>query len=239
MALIDDLEGLLGADAAAKLTPEMRSKLVFGEQLTNYYDGVVEEAPVRQPARAAQPNVVADPPPAAGLSAGLSDIEAMFDRKLGNIDERIKTQIETAVKPLGQELFNNAVSVSMRNTRELIHVENRHEKDFGEALDETKFNDFVNNAKTNGRNFSTVREAYDAYTAPRYTEKQIKDGVEEGLRQRSSGQNLPGSTPVASKGPVSILMGRKVDGSGGNGPDTAVGRAAVALQARMDKAANE
>lgn len=239
MALIDDLEGILGTEAAAKLTPELRSKLEFGEQLTNYYDGVTEETPVRQPARAVVTPTAVATPPAAGLAAGLSDIEAMFDRKLGNIDERIKTQIETAVKPLGQELFNNAVSVSMRNTRELIHVETRHEKDFGEPLDEVKFNDFVNTAKTNGRSFSTVREAYDAYTGPRYTEKQIKDGVEEGLRQRSSGQNLPGSTPVSAKGPVSILMGRKVDGSNGTGPDTAVGRAAQALQARLDKAANE
>ena len=239
MALVDELSGLFGPEAVAKLTPELRSKLELGEQLTSYYNNETDEIPVRQPARSAQtPAAAVTPPAATSLVVDMAAIEGLFDKKLGNISETIKSQVDEVVKERGDKLFNDVLAVSMRNTRELIQVENRYREDFKEPLDENKLNEFINEQGKKGTRYATVTDAYNAFTADKYVAKRVEDGVRDGLKNAQSGQHLPGVTPTASRGPVAILQSRRAN-DGGAGGETAVSRAGKALAERMAASGNQ
>jgi hypothetical protein len=238
MALMDELEGIFGAEAIAKLPAEKRADLEFNEELRKYYDGQIDTAPVRQPARAP----VATTTPATttettasttGLSAGLDDIARLLDSRIGNLDERISTAIATAIKPEGDKLFNNSVARSVELSRELQRIDREHHDLTGEQFDDAKLNTFITE-QGGFTKFGSVRAAYDAFIAPVKQQKAIDTGIREGLKQRNSGASLPGVTPNGSKGPVSILTARRRDGSTADGGvKTAVQKAAEDLDRRM------
>lgn len=243
MAIFDELEGLLGADVLAKLSPDVRAKLEFGEELTKYYDdATIQEPPVRKPARSVTEPVVTAPvvtapvvttPAATGLSAGLDDIAKLLDARLGNLDERIKTGVEALIKPAGDDLFNRAVARSIKLTDEISDVREQHRSAFGERLDTAAFDKFISENGGMGK-FGSVEGAYKAWQGPKLEQKRIDEGIRDGLKQRNSGVGLPGVTPNSSKGPVSILSARRRDGSAtGDGTKSAVERAAEALATRV------
>lgn len=224
MPIFDELEGLLGAEAIAKLPAEMRSKLEFGEELTSYYNGDTNEQP--KPRTAARAETVT-PPAATGAFADLASIETLFDKKFSVLPEMVKTQVDEAVKTRGNELFTNAVATSMQNSRELIRIESRHERDFGAPLNETEFDAFVTAERTKGKTFTSVSQAYDDFTRDKYNDKKIEDGVRERLKTRESQQGVPGFTPPSATAPHRILAMRgKTEGGG-----SAVSAAAAALSA--------
>lgn len=239
MALIDELEGVFGKETLAKLPAELRAKVEFGEELTKYYDGAVEEAPVRKPARAAETvvaSVVTAPGAAApgSLSAGLDDIAKLLDTRLDTLKTGIKTEFETTMKTEGDKLFNSAVARSIKLTDELADVRETHRSTFNEKLDTVAFDKFINDNGGMGQ-FKSIDGAYKSFMGDRLVQKKIDDGVRDGLKQRNSGAALPGVSPNGSKGPVSILSARRRDGTtpSADAPKSNIEKAADALAARL------
>jgi hypothetical protein len=225
MPIFDELEGLLGAETLAKLTPELRAKLEFGDELTSYYNGDTQEQP--RPRSAAARTETA-PGTTTTPNFDLAALDALFDKKLGELPNLVKTQVDEAVKSRGNELFTNAVATSMQNSRELIRIEGRHERDFGAPLDETAFDAFVTAGRKAGKQFTSVSQAYDDFTRDKYTEKTVAERVRDELKTRASQQGVPGYTPPSATAPHRILAMR---GKSEGGGVSAVNKAAEALAA--------
>lgn len=238
MALIDELEGVLGKDTLAKLTPELRGKIEFGEQLNSYYEGHTDVVPVRQPARAAEPPAAAAIVPAAAaaapLSAGLDDITKLFDTRLGTLKTELTTEITAGLKTEADGMFSRAVATSLKLADELNNVREEHRASFNEKLDSVAFDKYINDNGGMAR-FGGIEKAYRSFMGERLTQKKIDDGVREGLKVRNSGVALPGISPSGSKGPVSILSARRRDGSApaADAPKSNIEKAADALAARL------
>jgi len=226
MPIFDELEGLLGAEVLAKLSPEMRSKLEFSEELLNFYDGKIEDQPKpRVAARAPESTTT----PSAGTSFGLDDIEKLLDKRMGTISDTVKATVEEAVKTRGQELFNNATAAATNTMTAILRVGRKHRETFNEDFDPDALNEWATAEQAKGRKFSNVEDAYDAMTATKRVDKQVADGIREGLKTRNSQASVPGYTPPSATAPHKILSMRgKVEGAAGS----AVSAAAAELAAR-------
>lgn len=225
MPLFDELEALLGAEATAKLSPELKSKFTLGDQLIDFYEGKTNEQPA--PRTTATATATSSTP-----GFDLDAIDQLLTKRLGSIDERIKTGVEEAVKVRGQELFNNATTAATNTMTSVLRVARQHRETFGEELDTDKLNEWAGDQMKKGRHFASVDEAYNAMTADRRTEKKVEETVRERLKARTSQQSVPGFTPPSAKSPSSILMMRgKSDGAG-----SAVSAAAAALAERRSAA---
>lgn len=238
MALMDELEGVLGKDVIAKLPPEMRAKVEFGDELTQYYDGASAQEPVRKAARAPEPAAAAPVVPAAAaaapLAAGLADIEKLFDTRLTTLETDLTTKITAGLKTEADGMFSRAVATSLQLADDLNDVRELHRTTFGVKLDRAEFDKFV---KENGgmAKFGTIDSAYKAWQGPNLEQKRIDEGIREGLKVRNSGASLPGVSPSGSKGPVSILSARRRDGSApaADAPKSNIEKAADALAGRL------
>ena len=235
MALLDDLEGILGKDAIDKIKadPRVSQRAIKADELLGYYDGDEPTAPPAKVEPKVEPVKVTSP--GMDMAALLAGIDKSLDAKLGTIGKTIDDKIDAAVKTRGAELAGNASSIALRNADELNRVYRRHEKDFGEDFDSTAFNTFVEDQKKNGRGFKSVTEAYEAMTADKRTDKTVEDRVREQLKTRASAQNVPGVTPPSVKSPLGVFMAR---GKAEGGADTAVSKAAAMLAARRASHAN-
>jgi len=235
MALLDDLEGILGKEAVEKIKadPRVSVRASKAEELLGYYDGDEPVVPVKVEPKVEPTKVVSSP--GMDMAALLAGIDKSLDSKLGVIGKTIDDKIAEAVKTRGAELAGNASSIALRNADELNRVYRRHEKDFGEDFDSTAFNTFVETQKKTGRNFNSVTEAYEAMTADKRNDKTVEERVREGLKAKASAQNVPGVTPPSVKSPLGVFMARgKTEG----GADTAVSKAAAMLAARRAAHAN-
>lgn len=226
MPVFEELEGLLGAEAVAKLTPEMRTKLEFGEELTSYYNGDTTEQP--KPKVAARANEARTEPAASG-NFDLAALDTLLEKRIGNIDEKIKAGIEEGMKTKGAELFRNATSSATDTMLGVLTVSQKHRKDFGEDFDPSTLNSWALEEQKKGRVFKNVEDAYDQMVAPKREEKRVADGIREGLKTRTSQEGVPGYTPPAANAPHRILSmrGRTEGGAG-----SAVSAAAADLAAR-------
>ena len=234
-SILDDLKGVLGDDVIAKLeaNPAIKTRITRGDELRSYYDG--EEPPPVQQQQQEPPPARREPPAGTGGQFDLSAIERMLDTKLGNIDQRIDSRLESVVKAKGDELVNNAVKISIQRADELNRIYVEHSNNFGEAFDSTKFNEYLEANKDKG--FRTIRQAYDAYIAPRAEDRRVDQKVAAKLAEKS-GQNVPGTTPPpATNSNIRHFMKRNV--AGGAAGETGASRAAAMLdRLESSRAAN-
>lgn len=225
-SLLEDLEGLLGTEGVSKLTPEAKSRLEFAGELESYYNGTIEEAP--KPRTAARAPEVPTPTPNTG-SFDLDAIDKLLEKRVGNIDERIKKGIEDGMKEKGAELFKNATSSATDTMLGVLTVSQKHRRDFNEDFDPAVLNAWALDEQKKGRVFKNVEDAYDQMTAPKREQKRIDDGIREGLKTRNSQESVPGYTPPAANAPHRILSMRgRTEGTG----TSAVSAAAADLAAR-------
>lgn len=228
--ILDDLEGFLGPEAAAKLRANegFRDRLTKGDELRGFYadTGGLPEPVTPPPAHR-------EPPPAAQQTAPpastetLAQIMAKLD-SLGNIDERIKKTVDDQVSTRGNELVGNAIASSLAITRELGRIDARHRNEFGEDLDDNKLNAHIEAAKAAGRPFRTVTDAYEDLTREQRENRRVDDRVREQLKARAS-QNVPGAAGPSASPMMKVLK----TGSGTPGSATHLDRAAAALSERM------
>jgi hypothetical protein len=234
--ILDDLEGILGADAITKLraNPALTTRLTRAEEVREFYDGEVETPPAAPPRREAPP---VRPPTGGGetLADVMAGLKTVTDR-IGTIDKTVTDKVNEVVQARGSELLNNAIAISMRNTRELTKLDSRHRADFNEDLDDSKLEAHVKAATEAGRPFRTITEAYDDMTREARVKKQVDTGVETGVREalkaRASGQ-VPGVTPQSGSPMLKLL--RKGPSTPGADGGTHLDKAARALEERLSE----
>jgi hypothetical protein len=150
--------------------------------------------------------------------------------KLDGIDTLVATKIDEVVNRRGAELRGGAVADSLKITRELSKIDARHQREFGEDLDDTKLEAHIAAAKEAGRPFRTVTDAYDDMTREARTAKEVDKRVAEAKKEVISSATVPGVSGTQSS-PVLRMMksaGRKAGDAG-----TVADRAGEALRARL------
>lgn len=227
MAILDDLKGILGDEAIAKIegNPALKMKLAKGEELYGYYAGdddttASATATVTQPAAAAA---------ASHSQFDLGSIERMLDAKLGNMNKTIEDKIGEVVKTRGDELVNSAVKIALQRSDELNRIYMEHQSNYGESFNSEKFNEYLEQNKDKG--FRSIRQAYESYVQPRAMDREVDRRVDEKLK-KSSGGAVPGTTPAPSvNSNIRHFKARSAsaDGQGMTGAQ----RAAAMLDKRM------
>lgn len=195
MDIKDLFKGVLDDDAIAKIEASgtLKTRLTRGEELASLLD----------------PNEPLTPPAATGaltladltntLKSSLTDFETRLTPKM---DERIKAFTDPLVTQFKEELTNARKDAANAGyvARELVRIENEHEKTFSEKFDESKLNDWVKEQQTAGRQFGNVREAYNEWTRDKALEIKLANAREEGKRDAMSGKVVPGVSPAPATG---------------------------------------
>jgi len=244
MAIIDELEGVLGKDVIAKIkaNPKLHLKLNQGDGLRTAYYGSED---VDEDTTTTTPNTTTHTPSTTSSSGpsslSLADIEGALAKQLGNIDERIDKRVTQTIEARAGEFLANASKIGLQRADELNRLYRRNVTELGEELDTEKFNAFVEEQQNSGVKFSSVTNAWEEFTRPQRTEAEVQKRVRDELKKKATenqGQHLPGVTPPNSKSPIAVLMnrGRAADGSTG---ETSVEKAGASLERRLRAQASE
>lgn len=240
MSALDELEKILDQKVMAKVRQNPQA---LKEMVDLYYSDSDDE-PTTQPAAAAARRSEPAAPAAAVSSSSfdMGSFEAMLDKKLGNLDERVKTAASAAVdervKTAGEQLIQETTARTIRATDELQRIYRRHEKDFGEELDSSAFDTFLQEQLKAGTRYASMTKGYEDFTRDKRTAKEVEtkvaDGVREQLKTRATTQEVPGVTPASARSPMSVLLnrGKKTDDQG----STTSSRAGQALSERLASA---
>src|SRR6185437_1153928 len=234
--ILSDLEGILGAEATAKLrgNATLAERLTRGESIREFYDGNMDGDPPPPRTRTQEP-----PPPARAATGtgSLDDVLGELNKvteRLGKIDETVAAKVDEVVKARGSELVGSAVATSMRNIRELSKVDARHRADFGEELDDTKLEAHAEAAAKAGRPFRTVTEAYEDMTRQQRMDKEVEKRSEERTREKlkeRSNSTIPGVSGTTGS-PILRMLKKTPNGTTAGGGDH-ISKAATALSERL------
>lgn len=195
MAIIDELRGILGEEAIAKIegNSTLKTKLTRGDELV----GLLDDGKIPPELNSTGAGLTLDQL-TAQLNTAFTGFETRFAPK---IDERVKAVVDPLTAKFTEEIANarrDAANVGYV-ARELVRIENQHKQTFGEDFNESELNTWVKAQQDAGRTFSNVREAYDAWTGPKVMEKKIAEAREEGKRDAMSSRTVPGvSSPAAT-----------------------------------------
>ncbi len=227
MAILDDLEGFLGAEAVAtlKANPAAVEHLAKVDDVYGFYTGERDTPPAPAQRREAPPAVrsATDSP---DLSSILNELKTVTST-LGGLDDRIKTTTNSIIEERGKQL----IGAAMANSRELMKIDNRNRAEFGTDLDDAALEAHAAAAAAVGRPFRTITDAYEDMTREARVNKTVDNRVREELKQRNSGQ-VPGVSAPAATPMLSVLKG------GGRQPGDAGSKfdaAAAALRARQSE----
>lgn len=233
-SLLDDLKGILGDDAIAKIeaNPALKSRVEKGSELVTMYYGDEETDPAPAPARTTDPAPVPRSVPGAHLD--LSAVERMLDTKLGTISTTIDTKLGEVIQKRGDELVNNAVKLSVQRTDQLLRLYSRATELTGKPLDSVAFNEFLEKDENKGK-FRSIEEAGEAFLAPVAKEKEIEAEVTKRVAAKS-GSNVPGTTPAPSTNNT-IAFFRKRGTAAEGGATTGAQRAAALLDQKLNAGA--
>jgi hypothetical protein len=231
-SIYDELEGLLGAEAVEKVksSPLAERIRVGADDLYNFYTGESSDPP--PPRQQTQPQPVTPPvrQPQPALGGELDAIMQRLDKI--PTAEAVKTMVDEAITARGKELANSVSNRATNVTLDVIKADRKHRAEFGEELDIDGLNAFAEEKKKTGRVYASVDDAYMDFTAEKRVSKRVEDGVREGLKQRSSQQNVPGFTPPSSRAPHVLIMSKNKFAQSGAGAGEAVSKAAQELSAR-------
>jgi hypothetical protein len=236
MAILDDLKGILGDDAIAKIeaNPAIKERLKKGNELYGLYLGEEEVEPGSADPKTTNTVTAPPPPPSTETKTtpGMFDlgaIERMLDKRFENLDTRISDTVNKAIETRGTEVVNNAARIATMRADELNRIYLRHTSITGEQFDTEKFNQFLEENKARG--FRSVTEAYNEFIRPVEEEKRINTEVEKRTKAKS-GEHVIGSTPQPSMNSnVRTIMKRTLAAAGEG--STAAQRAADRLN-RME-----
>lgn len=228
-SILDDLKGILGDDAIAKIegNPALKAKVDKAQELYGYYAGEDDDPPPVRSQQDPPPARQQDPPAVRDNPFDLKSIERMLDTKLGTVNQTIETKLGEMVTARGNELVNNAVKISLQRADELNRIYARHQNDFNEPFDSAKFNEFLESDAGKAGGYKTITSAYEAWVGPRATEKEVDRRVAAKLAERS-GTGV-GSTPGPSTSNKTIEIFRKRGTAAEGGATTGAQRAAAML----------
>lgn len=230
---LTELEGLLDADSIAKIrgNATVADRLTRASEVFSFYEGETNEPPPAPTRR--------DTPPEVRQASGNGDLASLtaqlatFGSKLDSLDTTIKSKVDEVVQQRGNELVNNAISISMRNTRELSKLDARNRADFGTDLDDDALAAHVQKAIDEGRPFRTITQAYEDMTSNARFDKRLNAEVsarEDLLKRAQISGQVPGVTAPAATPMLKVLKGgSRKEGDAG----TRIDAAAAALRERL------
>jgi hypothetical protein len=147
----------------------------------------------------------------------LAELTTLLDSKL---DALKKDFIPASKLP---EYEGQILSKALKTSHELSRIESTHEKEFGESLDLTKFDEYVNEQKKSGANWPSISAAYNNWVSEKRIEARVKKEVEEAKKQFTSSQSVPAQTHTASMSPAQqIIADAKKTTGDGNGKTRAM-----------------
>jgi len=213
MALIDELTGILGADAIAKIkTAGLDKKIERGEQLADYLDkGELPPEPVVAPKN----GEITLESLTNTLKTSLSEFETSFTPKISTI---AKEQAEAVFAAKAAEVQPTILAESTRWAHQMSRIESEYKALTGESFDDAKLEELNQFAKASGKPITSPRAVYDEWIreTKHKLELKAKDDKIAKLETTTSSRTIPGVTPGAATGVRAALkqFGKAVNADG-------------------------
>jgi len=190
-------------------------------ELFSAYLGEEEPVPVvAAAAAAAEPAVLATVKPAvlATVTGDSSAILAKLTELSTNLDTRFE-ELDTKFVPVAKlgEYRNDMLASSIRAADDYAQVRESHRAEFGEPLKRDDFEKFVMDQKTAGVGYKDMAAAHDSFVFEKRNAKKIADGIAEGVKVKTSGTNVPGSTQTVGLSPAQQVIAKAKAAAVGTG----------------------
>jgi hypothetical protein len=228
------LERNADAQEYMKSGVELYKAFVDGDRTT--IDRLGERAAARPPERKTSSSSSSSPSssspttsPVSTPAFDMTKVEELVNQRTNALLQQLletdtfATKVTGLVKKTADELAPNIYATSSRNANEIYDIRHSHEKEFGQPLDITKFNEFLT---PNQGKFATLTDSYNAFVNEDRIQVRIKQGVkEEREKERLAEMQTPGNTLGKSPATMAdrfVMMNQtKMDNSRGDMLDQA------------------
>ncbi len=178
---------------------------------------------------------------AAPVTTSSNDFKTVLDALNG-----LKTSMETKLgnvitKDQIPELSKNLRTQTIRDAHLTFKIEAAHKAMFNEDLDLDKVGTFITEQGKLGIQYPDVEKAYTAMMAEKLTEMKIAKGIEDGVKQKTSGSTVPAQTTSSALSPAQQINAKaKKDQSeaGGTRLQSLIERAKQLENSRESSAVN-
>jgi hypothetical protein len=228
--ILEELMGMLDADGQAYIRYQLEQHPDIAEQdrqhseiYSIYTEGAtINPNPTPAPAHVAAPvvlattytpttpnttsnTVIAQPTvdPNAAISAQLSALTKTLETRLADLDKRYVPVEKIA------EYRTEMLASSIKAADDYAQVRESHRAEFNEPINRTEFEKFVADQSAAGTRFASMNDAHNRYVADKRVALQIKNGIDEGLKQRQSAQHVPGQTQSTALSPAQQIMAKQ------------------------------
>lgn len=199
--------------------------------------------PTPTPVAAATPTPVVTPTPtptpipvAAGgndaILAELRNLSTAMDTKL----EALRKEFIPASKL--PEYEGSIMARAIKASDDLAQVRETHRAEFGKPLDRDAFEKFVLDQQAAGTKFKDMKEAHDRFVIKERTDAEVAKRVDEQVKQKKSGDQVPGQTTAVGLSPAqAVLKKAREAAKGGDGKSNAM--AAAEKLAQLERGRDE
>jgi hypothetical protein len=249
--LSPDVKAAVQANVAAK--PHLAVKDRQMAELFTIYMNEEPAAAAVEPAKAAaepvvpkvEPNIPTVPVHASATASPAADPNAIANNpilaKLAELNTTVTSQLEAlknnmVTKTDVPEFERRILTLTLRTGIDLNKVMSKHQAEFGESLDDAAFQKFVTEQAAAGVKFlsdpidkqggkSGLEKAHDQWVNDRRTAAQIQKGISEGLKVKTSGQQVPGQTQATAMSPAQQVLAKAREGAKGGAGSNALAAA--------------
>lgn len=149
-----------------------------------------------------------------GSSVGLT-LDQILAETTKLMDTRFKPELEKqstyieevatrAAQKIADQLGPRLLAESIGTADTVYSIRSSHQAEFGEPLDMTKFNEFVD---ANKGSYSSLTAAHDAYVQQKRIDKRIAEGVAEGIAAHET-TDVPGTTVAGANSMLSRFVSK-------------------------------
>jgi hypothetical protein len=157
--------------------------------------------------------------PSIDVAKLLADMSAKIDKSLADLDSRYVTAAKLP------EYRTEMTGIAIKAADDYATVRENHRAEFGEPINRNEFEKFVTDQTTAGAKFVNMNEAHDRYVAEKRVKAEIAKGIAEGLKQKSSAQNVPGQTQSVAMSPAQQVMAKAKAANASTSNDNAMAAA--------------
>lgn len=203
-------KGSSSDDDEAKKAKELEDQRKRDEQAR-----LAKEEEDRKRAAAASTSSGSD---SAAILAKLDSMNSTLDTKLKSITDKMVSKDDL---PKYRE---EMTAIAIKASDDYATVREEYRAEFGKPLDRAAFEKFINDQQAAGITYRTdadgkrtgFQKAMDAFVSDDRVKLRIDKGVEEGVKQKLSGQKVPGSTgAVALSAAQQVIAKAKEKAAGG------------------------
>ena len=208
MALIDDLEGILGKEAIEKIKAGgLDARISRGDEVLSYLDD------------GKLPPETKTTPAVSGLSledltktlkTSFTEFETSFTSKVDAIAE---AKAKSLIDAKSSEFYSGVLAQSTKWADEISDIKSDYRETFGEKLDLETMRTW---AKENNKSIDSPKAIYEEFTREKRTEKLIEQKAQEKANAIISSKSVPGVSPAQATGVRAALktFGKAVNADG-------------------------